>query len=161
MRVNPAVARVGEWLHRYGLAECAGVTCALIGSFVVRRLTGSAIAAAYGGAWGESIGYATVIITRDFLAKSHVAHAARRAFDFRDAGRLVTDLLAEFGPAGALDTLVTRPLAMAAGARLLGPQWGVVAGKFAADILFYVPVIFTYEQRQRRRQRSASSGVDE
>ena len=102
-------AKVWEWLRRYGVAECAGITCALLGSFLVRRLTGSAIAAAYGAAWGESIGYGGTIIARDFLAMSRVTRAADRAFGIGDAGRVVTDLLAEFGPAGVLDTLVTRP----------------------------------------------------
>ena len=144
-------AKVWEWLRRYGVAECAGITCALLGSFLVRRLTGSAIAAAYGAAWGESIGYGGTIIARDFLAMSRVTRAADRAFGIGDAGRVVTDLLAEFGPAGVLDTLVTRPLAMAIGTRLLGLPLGVVAGKVSADILFYLPVIFMYERKKRWR----------
>jgi len=144
-------AKIWEWLRRYGVAECAGITCALLGSFLVRRLTGSAIAAAYGAAWGESIGYGGTIIARDFLAMSRVTRAADRAFGIGDAGRVVTDLLAEFGPAGVLDTLVTRPLAMAIGTRLLGLPLGVVAGKVSADILFYLPVIFMYERKKRWR----------
>ena len=43
-------AKVVEWVSRYGVAECVGVTFALIGSFAVRRATGNAVAAAYGGA---------------------------------------------------------------------------------------------------------------
>ena len=35
-------AKLRQWLSRYGLAECAGITCALLGSFLVRRATGSA-----------------------------------------------------------------------------------------------------------------------
>ena len=81
-------------------------------------------------------------------------HAAHRAFGLREIGRLATDLIAEFGPAGVLDTLVTRPLAMAGGIRLLGSQLGVVAGKIVADILFYLPVVFMYERRKRRGQQS-------
>ena len=60
-------------------------------------------------------------------------------------------MLAEFGPASVLDTLVTRPLAMALGTRLLGLPLGVVAGKVSADILFYLPVIFMYERKKRWR----------
>ncbi len=36
--------------------------------------------------------------------------------------------------------------------RLFGPGRGLVAGKLAADVLFYLPVIFMYERRKRRRQ---------
>ena len=149
-------AKVCEWLRRYGVAECAGITCAFVGSFVVRRVTGSAIAAAYGAAWGETIGYAGAIITRDLVAESRITRAAHRAFSILDAGRVVTELLAEFGPSGILDTLVTRPLAMAVGVRLLGLPVGIVAGKTAADVLFYLPVIFIYERKKRWRRRVAA-----
>jgi hypothetical protein len=144
-------------LSRYGLAECAGITCALLGSVAVRRVTGSAIAAAYGGAWGESIGYGGFIITRDFLASARTARGAGRVVGVRDAGKVITGLLEEFGPAGVLDTLVIRPFCMGVGVRLVGPELGIIAGKLSADILFYIPVIFMYERRKRRRQQRASS----
>jgi hypothetical protein len=147
-------AKLYEWLRRYGVAECAGITCALLGSFVVRQATGSAIAAAYGAAWGESIGYGGTIITRDFLAESRITRAAHRVFGIGDCARVLTALLAEFGPAGVLDTLVTRPLAMALGTRLLGFPFGVIAGKVAADVLFYLPVIFMYERKKRWHRQS-------
>ena len=66
-------------------------------------------------------------------------------------------MLTEFGPSGLLDTLVTRPFSMALGARLLGPHVGLVAGKLAADALFYLPVIVIYERRKRRHRRIAGS----
>ena len=69
-----ARTKVADWLRRYGLAECAGLACAFLGSFVVRRATGSGVAAAYGAAWGETIGYASVIILRDYLAATRTAH---------------------------------------------------------------------------------------
>ena len=142
-------ARIVDWLQRYGFAECAGLTCALIGSWLVRRMTGSTIAAGYGGAWGEAIGYSTVIITRDFLSANRSVRARGRNFRVADGGRVIVGLIQEFGPSAILDTLFTRPLAMAAGIRWLGAQWGVLAGKVAADILFYIPVIFFYERRKR------------
>jgi hypothetical protein len=150
-------ARVAEWLRRYGLAECAGVMCALLGSLVVRRLTGNALAAAYAGAWGETLGYASVIIGRDFFTGARSARSAGRRFDVRTAGGVATNLLSEFGPAGALDTLLARPLAMGLGVRVLGPVRGLVAGKLVADVLFYLPVIFMYERRKRRLPRIARS----
>lgn len=143
-------ARVADWLGRYGLAEVAGITCALVGSYSARRFTGSTIAAAYGGAWGESLGYSSVIILRDYLAARRAAHAEGRLVNVRDAGGVATDLLAEFGPAAVLDTLVVRPFAMGVGMRALGPTRGLVAGKIAADFLFYLPVIYVYERRKQR-----------
>ena len=73
---------------------------------------------------------------------------------------MIVGLVQEFGPSGILDTLFTRPLAMAAGIRWVGPHWGVLAGKVVADILFYIPVIFLYERRRRAERdamRDASS----
>ncbi len=150
-------AKLYQWLRRYGVAECGGITCALLGSFVVRRVTGNAIAAAYGAAWGESIGYSTVIVGRDFRSAARSAQSNRRAFGLRGAGGVVAGLLAEFGPAGFLDTLLVRPFAMGLGARLLGPHLGVIAGKVAADVFFYAPVIFMYERTKHWRGPSSGS----
>lgn len=142
-----------EWLSRYGAAECAGIGGALLGAMIVRDATGNALAAAYGGAWGETVGYASVIITRDYLAETRARRGPQGSFSLRDAAGLASDLLAEFGPAGALDTFVTRPFAMAVGTRLLGITLGILAGKLVADLLFYVPVVLMYERRKQRRRR--------
>jgi hypothetical protein len=141
--------RVFDWLRRYGLAECGGIACALIASLIVRRATENAVAIGYAGAWGESLGYGAVMVGRDFLAAARRKRAARETFTARDGAGVVGRLLVEFGPAALLDTFVTRPLAMALGTRLLGLPLGVIAGKLAADGLFYIPVITTYEHRRR------------
>jgi hypothetical protein len=64
----------------------------------------------------------------------------------------VTALCVEFGPAEFLDTGVSRPLAVGLGARLWGPPWGVLAGKLLGDLLFYIPVIASYETRKWLRR---------
>lgn len=148
----PARAKLRQWLRRYGVAECVGIGGALLGSFIVRHATHSAIAAAYGAAWGETIGYTAVIIIQDFLAESRAARSQRRELGLRGLRDMAADLLAEFGPAGLLDTLIVRPITMAVGTRLFGPHLGVIAGKLAADLLFYVPVIYMYERRKHRRR---------
>jgi hypothetical protein len=35
----------------------------------------------------------------------------------------------------------------------LGLGLGIVAGKLVADVVFYLPVIYTYERRRRRAVR--------
>ena len=150
-------AKILRWIRRYGVAECAGITCALIASFIVRRATRNEIAAAYAGAWGESLGYSAIIVGRDFLAEAHAAHAVRQTFGVRRAGGVVAGLIAEFGPSGLLDTFVVRPFTMGVGARLFGPQLGLIAGKLAADIIFYIPVIFIYERRKHWEKRGSRS----
>jgi hypothetical protein len=135
------------------LAECGGVIGALLASYLARRLTHNAVVAAYSGAWGETLGYAATIVARDFVSESRVVRVAQQRFRFADAARVLGGLAAEFGPAGALDSFVTRPLAMALGTRAFGLPLGVIVGKLAADLLFYVPVIAIYERRKRARER--------
>jgi hypothetical protein len=147
--------RLGEWIGRYGLAELCGLVSAVTGSWLARLATGDAVASAYGGALGENIGYYGVIITREINADARACRDAGRPYGMRDAGRTARNLLFEFGGAEVLDTGVIRPLAMGIGARFLGDTWGVVAGKIAADIAFYVPVIAVYEFRRGRERRRA------
>ena len=136
---------------RYGPAECGGIVVAFAASFIVRRSTGNAIAAGYAAAWGETLGYIGVIAIRDLVSEAREARHRGRRPGARETGNVVVGLLEELGPAGVIDTLVTRPIAMAAGVRWLGPALGIVAGKLAADVVFYSPVIYMYERRKRRR----------
>ena len=153
-KASPRRRKVIEWMARYGFAECAGIACAFIASLLVKEITGNSIAAAYGAAWGESLGYSCVIVARDFLSESRAARAANERLSARRAGGVVRGLVAEFGPAALIDTFVTRPLAMGLGVRFLGVKLGIVAGKAAADVMFYVPVIVVYERRMRRNASS-------
>lgn len=140
--------KLRDWIARYGPAECGGLVLAFLASITVRRLAHNAIASAYAAAWGETIGYASVIVVRDVITE--LRHHRRSAT--RHATTVATGLVTEFGPAGIIDTLLTRPLAMAFGIRLFGPVLGLVAGKIMADVVFYAPVIYMYEWRKRRRR---------
>ena len=59
---------------------------------------------------------------------------------------MLTGLLVEFGPAEIADTFAVRPLAMYLGPLLIGHlAAGILAGKIAADIVFYALAIVGYE----------------
>ena len=63
--------------------------------------------------------------------------------------RTVRDLLIEFGPAELVDSLLARPLFMYLMPSLLHNfTAGIVAGKLAADVIFYGIAISAYELRQ-------------
>ncbi len=143
-------AKLLEWTRRYGLAECLGIVGAIAAATASRAVSRSDVVAAYAAAIGETIGYGGAMFLRDLLTASRSARESGRQLDTRDHGNVVLGLLAEFGPAGILDTFATRPLAMGMGARLLGPRLGLVVGKLVGDVLFYVPVIVTYEWRRTR-----------
>ena len=56
------------------------------------------------------------------------------------------DLTLEFGPAEMLDSIVLRPVLMYVGLTMAPtPALGIIAGKLAADVGFYVPTIASYE----------------
>lgn len=120
---------------------------AFLASFAARRATHNAVVIAYAAAWGETLGYATVMVVRDFVTevRNHHRTAARHA------GAVGMGLLTEFGPAGVMDTFLTRPFAMGLGVRLFGPVLGLIVGKIGADVVFYAPVIYMYEWRKRHR----------
>src|SRR5437763_2644302 len=142
--------RVKRWLQRYGPAELTGVVTALLGSYVAQALTGNAIAAAFGGSLGETLGFYGVIIGREIRTDAAAARGATRPYGPRAWLRTAANLVIEFGPAEILDTGLIRPLTMGVGTRLVGRMLGVPLGKLTADVTFYVPVILISEWRRRR-----------
>jgi hypothetical protein len=123
-----------SWLRRYAPAELCGLLGAVAGYLLALAATGHAAPAAYAAAAGENIGF------YGFLR-------ARRVGSVRA-------LVVEFGPAEVLDSALVRPACMALATAALGPL-GVLAGKLAADLVFYAPVIATYEFLKR-----GGTGID-
>ena len=139
-----------RWLRRYGPAEVTGIGTALLGSYVVHALTGNEIAAAFGGALGETLGFYGVIVGREIRTDRRTARAGGVTYGPRAWLTTAANLMIEFGPAEILDSGIIRPAAMGFGTRLLGRALGVPLGKLAADVTFYVPVILLYEWRRLR-----------
>jgi hypothetical protein len=151
--------RVGGWLRRYLPAEAAGTGTALLCAGVAHAAGGDLAAVALAGAWGENLGYYGTVGARDLrraLAARQGAAPGRARRVQGALGEVLRGLLLEFGPAEALDSVLVRPLAMGAAARVI-PQVGVavLVGKVAADLLFYVPTVLAYERRRRRRGRGS------
>jgi hypothetical protein len=142
--------RIGTWIKRYGPSELAGIALAFGGSWLMRTATGSAIAAAYGGSIGESLGFYGYLVTREMIKEAYFAGARRAPYGAPEMMRTRRGLLLEFGPAELLDTGLLRPLAMGVCTSLLGWGPGILVGKLVADIAFYLPVIGIYERRQRK-----------
>jgi hypothetical protein len=62
----------------------------------------------------------------------------------------VRDLVLEFGPAEALDTLLLRPGLLYIGICCApDPALGVLLAELAADLCFYVPAIISHELLRR------------
>jgi ornithine decarboxylase len=138
---NPACRRrVREWCVRYAPAEVAAVLGALLAAGTASRF-GMPAVTAVAGVLGESVAFYAVLAIRDLRVRCR--------YRPRDVATVIRDLILEFGPAEALDTFLVRPGAMYLGPVGLGNVMaGVLLGKIAADIVFYLLAIAGYELRK-------------
>lgn len=149
----------GEWLRRYAPLEILSTVAALAGAAIAALLTTSVLAIAYAGAWAENLGYYGFAFVREMR---WIDRAEVRPDDGVARSRLARVLAAlkalvwEFGAAEVLDSFVVRPACMYGAVALFGHLGaGIVAGKFAADIMFYAVAIAFYELRKKRERDTA------
>ena len=130
-------AKVVIWIKRYGWAEVMGFIGASSGGIVTNILFSNSIITALGGTWGENIGYYGSIIIKD----------SRKQNNFF---KILRNLLLEFGPAECFDSFLVRPFTLYIFPKLLNNlPLGLVAGKFTADFIFYIPTIIAYELKNK------------
>lgn len=133
-----------DWLARFGPAELAGIVGSYCGYLGFTALGLPPVAAAYGAALGENIGYYGVIAWRDWRAA---------AVTDRRLTRIAANMAHDFGVAEVLDSFVVRPAVTLASVSLLGAALGIGVGKIVADVVFYVLAIAFYERRRAREGR--------
>jgi hypothetical protein len=152
--------KVREWVRRYLPLELAGWVGELGAAAVAYLWTGSLAAAAVAATVGSSVGY----YAPAYISAVRWSVADRRTSPWW-ARQLAAHLLAlrslavEFGPAEVFDSAFVRPALIYATPVLLdNVVLGWVVGGFAADVIFYVFAIFSYERfgrwLVRRPQRS-------
>lgn len=147
-------SRLREWLHRYGPAEVISTIATLAAALVVQRTHGSDLNLALVSTWAGNLTYYGWVLSQDIRRTRHHLRARSMRYTLGGLAGNVRSLVIEFGPAEALDALLFRPTLM-----FWVPRWlhsvprGVLIGKFAADLLFYVPTIFSYELSRRNRRR--------
>jgi hypothetical protein len=135
--------RLRHMLRRYLPAEIIGTVAAVGGAWLAYRLSGSPYAAAWSGSVCETVGYYGAILVEE-------ARRSRDPSTVRAVLVAVPGVIVEFGPAEVLDTLLVRPLLMAAGPVMTGSLvGGTLAGKLAADIAFYAVVLPSSRLRRR------------
>ena len=135
------------WVARYGWAEIAGVVTSYIGYFGTLKVTNSSIAGAFGAAMGENVGYYACIIWRELRARRRAGEALSLSMLARTAWALIL----EFGVPELLDSFIVRPGSTFLAVAMFGPNGGIVVGKIAADIVFYVLVIMIYNRLKARK----------
>jgi hypothetical protein len=126
------------WLRRYLPAEALSVLAILCASLTTLEVTGNILLAALAGTWAEFLTYYGVFIVRALRAGGRITP---------QVGLItVRNLALEFGAAELLDSLLVRPAALAIALALLpNPALGALAGKLAADVVFYLPTILSFE----------------
>lgn len=135
--------RVTAWLRRYLPAEIGGTLGACLGAWLAVHSTGHLAVGAIGGTWGEATAYYLTVLVRDLRAREQGGIPVLRG------------LILEFGPAEAVDSLLVRPLLLYRGLLWAPhPLLGLLAGKVAADLAFYVPTIISYELQRARTWRA-------
>jgi pilus assembly protein TadC len=140
MDTRPVVDRIIMWLRRYLPAELIGMLATLLCAWLAIALTGSAAVAAIAGTWGDNLGFYGILLGRELARRS-----------LRALPAILRDLVLEFGPATALDGLLLRPALLYAGMALTPHSAiGLIVAKLAADLVFYVPAIVSYELLRRR-----------
>lgn len=133
----PSRAKLSEWLWRYLPLEIIATITALMGAGLVSLITSNQVALAFAGTWGENVGFYGYAAWRDY--RTHQGFL-----------KLAGHMLVEFGPAEALDSFVVRPACMYLGQQMTGSLgWGIALGKVAADVVFYVLVILSYELKKK------------
>jgi len=121
------------WIVRYLPAEIAGTAAMVLAGLLVTVWTDNAALIALAALLGEIVGFYAVLAVTIYAEQAQVAKTLRGAI-----GRTGLLLVAEFGVAELLDTLLIRPAALMLGVWLLpDPLWGLLAGKIVADIVFY------------------------
>ena len=121
------------WIVRYLPAEIVGTAAMVLAGLTVTVWTDAPALIALAALVGESIGFYAVLAITIFAEQSSVTPSRRRA-----VARTMLLLVAEFGAAELLDTLLVRPAALMLGVWLIpDAMWGLLAGKVVADIIFY------------------------
>jgi len=140
--------KIKRWVKRFLPAEVVGTVVAIVVSSFTHYYTNNAIIAAYAGSLSETIAFYTTIIIHDTLTASKRLKEEGKTLSPRGFAYLLRNILLDFGIAELLDSMLLRPFCM-----YVFPIWlrnyqlGILAGKIASDIVFYMPVIISYEIR--------------
>jgi hypothetical protein len=137
-----------KWLKRFLPAEIFGTITAVAASSVAYHVRKNLVIAAYAGSVGETLGFYSTIIIQDVLIEQQKSKSANKNLSFKNFIYILRNILFDFGFAEVIDSLFIRPFCM-----YIFPVWiknypiGILAGKIASDICFYIPVILAYELR--------------
>lgn len=142
--------KIKDWSQRYLLAEIVSTVTALAAASIARFWTHSALASAFAGSWGETFGFYGFFLFREVRASRRQHQRKSQQYGIFSFFRNLRNLIFEFGVAEWLDSFLIRPFFMYFFPKMLGNfVIGIVGGKIAADIAFYIGVITAYELKKK------------
>src|SRR3989344_1820872 len=96
--------RLKEWLARYGPAEIAGKSCAVILSTGAQLLWHNGMLSAYFRTVGGNLGYYGMTIRRQTLNKTKLHRGRGTQYGFKEVIVHARNLIIEYGPGELLDS---------------------------------------------------------
>lgn len=140
-----------EWVKRYLPAEVLGTITAVIAARMALGMSDNALAAAAAGTLGENVGYYGYIIVRDVVSSVRRHSANQMRYGLVAFAKDMRNIIIEFGFAEIVDTFFVRPFWLYTMPRLVGHfELGILLGKLAADVTFYIPAVIGYEFRKKK-----------
>lgn len=133
-----------EWFNRYKYAELASTSAALLASSFSKIYSG--LTTAYLITFAEYLAFYGIMIFSSYNKLSKQNKALNQPTTSKDILSLIKNLALEFGYPAFLDFLVVRPFCMYWMPILCGNYFfGIILGKFSADLCFYFLTILNYE----------------
>ena len=151
-----------EWIKRYLPSEIAGTVTAFCSAGITHLFSENLIFIAYAGSLGEAVGFYATVFIQKLFAVIKKNRTENKTVSFSDITKITANLIYEFGPAGIIDGLILRPFFMYIfPLALKNFTVGILAGKFAGDITFYILVISAYElKKHRKNQQKITDGTN-
>lgn len=135
-----------EWIARYLPAEALATSGAVLGGLLIDYLTKNSVLTAFGATWGENLGFYGTIFFQDLKKRMRQDNT----ITIGGIIKVLRGIFLEFGTAEFFDSFLIRPMAMYYSAKFIGNlAVGLAVGKLAADLIFYIPTIISYELRKK------------
>ena len=130
------------WTKRYLPAEIFGTLGAIVFPTLASFLTANVVVIAFVGTWGENVGFYGTMLFQEMRESKHQGFKALR--------KSLRNIFLEFGVAETVDSLFLRPAVMFFTVSYFDNlQLGLPVGKIAADVIFYIPAVISYELRKK------------
>lgn len=134
-------SKIKEWTSRYGLATIISFPAALAAAYLSKFLFSNSVATAYLATFAATLSFYGTIAAKDIKERKATAS---------ELLKVARNMAVEFGPAEYLDSFLVRPFMLYLFPLFIGSfPLAILAGNAATDIIYFIPVIISYEARKK------------